>query len=146
MAKVLRILFGVGLLMVVLAGCGGGAPQDSAAHGVPPALAHEWETRATAIANAAAAGNSCEAQHLAASLRNDVVNSRSKVPRRLRSALLTGVYSLADHTECTRVVTVQTPPPTHPSPGPKPKPKPPKPHEPPGHGKGHDNHSDGNGQ
>lgn len=130
------------MLVVVLAGCGGGTPQDSAAHGVPPALAHEWETRATAIANAAAAGNSCEAQHLAATLRDDVVSSQNKVPRRLRSALLTGVYSLADRTECTRVVTVQTPPPTHPTP----KPKPPKPHEPPGHGKGHDNHGDGNGQ
>src|SRR5690348_4556708 len=136
MAKVLRIISGAALLVVVAAGCGGGTPRDSAAHGVPRALAHEWETRASAVADAAAAGNSCEAQHLAASLRHDVVSSQSKVPRRLRSALLTGVYSLADHTECTRVVTVQTPPPTHPTPGPKPKP--PKPHEPPGHGKGHD--------
>ena len=146
MAKVLRISFGLGALVVVLAGCGGGTLQDSAAHGIPRAVAHEWETRATAIANAAAAGNSCEAQHLAASLRDDVVSSQRKVPRRLRSALLTGVYSLADHTGCTRVVTVQTPPPTHPTPGPKPKPEPPKPHEPPGHGKGHDNHGGGNNQ
>ena len=136
MAKVLRIISGAALLVVVAVGCGGGTPRDSAAHGVPRALAHEWETRASAIADAAAAGNGCEAQHLAASLRDDVVSSQSKVPRRLRSALLTGVYSLADHTECTRVVTVQTPPPTHPTPGPKPEP--PKPHEPPGHGKGHD--------
>jgi hypothetical protein len=136
MAKVLRILSGAALLVVVVAGCGGGAPQDSPAHGVPPALAREWESRASAIASAAAAGNSCEAQHLAASLRDDVATSQSKVPRRLRSALLTGVNSLADRTSCTRVVTVQTPPGKHPPPGPKPKP--PKPHEPPGHGKGHD--------
>ena len=136
MGNVLRITFGTALLVVVVAGCGGGTPRDSAAHGVPRALAHEWEARASAIAGAAAAGNSCKAQQLAASLRDDVVSSQSRVPRRLRSALLTGVYSLADHTECTRVVTVQTPPPTHPAPGQKPKP--PKQHEPPGHGKGHD--------
>ena len=136
MAKVLRILSGAALLVVVVAGCGGGARQDSAAHGVPRALAHEWETRASAIAGAAAAGNSCEAQHLAASLRDDVATAQSKVPRRLRSALLTGVNSLADRTSCTRVVTVQTPPGKHPPP--EPKPKPPKPHEPHGHGKGHD--------
>src|SRR6516165_3427951 len=120
MAKVLRISFGVALLVFVLAGCGGGAPQKSAAHGVPRALASEWETRATAIANAAEAGNSCKAQSLAASLRNDVVTSQSRVPRRLRSALLAGVNSLADNTECTRVVTLQSPPPKHPPPGPKP--------------------------
>jgi hypothetical protein len=136
MAKVLRILSGAALLVVVVAGCGGGAPQDSAAHGVPRALAHEWESRASAIASAAAAGNSCEAQHLATALRDDVATSQSRVPRRLRSALLTGVNSLADSTSCTPVVTVQTPPGKHPPPGPKQKP--PKPHEPPGHGKGHD--------
>lgn len=139
MVSVLRILSGAVLLVVVAAGCGGGASRDSGAHGIPRALAREWETRASAIAGAAAAGNSCEAQHLAASLRDDVVSSQGSVPRRLRSALLTGVNSLADRTACTRVVTVQTPPP-------QPKPKPPKPHEPPGHGKGHDNHGDGNNQ
>jgi hypothetical protein len=137
MAKVLRILSGAALLVVVVAGCGGGAPRDSVAHGVPRSLAHEWESRASAIASAAAAGNSCEAQHLATALRDDVATSQSRVPRRLRSALLTGVNSLADATSCTRVVTVQTPPGKHPPPGPKPKP--PKQHEPPGHGKGHDN-------
>ncbi len=102
----LRILSGATLLVVVVAGCGGGAPQDSTAHGVPRSLAHEWESRASAIASAAEAGNSCEAQHLAASLRDDVDTSQSRVPRRLRSALLTGVNSLADRTSCTRVVTV----------------------------------------
>jgi len=134
MAKVLRILSGAALLVVAVAGCGGGAPQDSVAHGVPRSLAHEWESRASAIARAAAAGNSCEAQQLAAALRDDVATSQSRVPRRLRSALLTGVNSLADRTSCTRVVTVQTPPGAHPPPGPKP----PKPHERHGHGKGHD--------
>lgn len=135
----LRIFSGAALLVVLLAGCGGSAPRHSAAHGVPQALAREWEGRASAIASAAAAGDSCEAQSLAASLRDDVVTSQGKVPRRLRSALLTGVNSLADRTTCIHVVTV----PTHPEkPGPKepkPKPEPPKPHEHHDHGKGHDN-------
>jgi hypothetical protein len=139
MANVLRILLGAALLAVVVAGCGGAAPpHDSAARGVPAALAHDWESRASAVARAAAAGNSCEAQQLAVSLRNDVRASQSKVPRRLRSALLTGVESLADRTTCTRIVTVQTPPAKHEPP----KPKPPPHHEPPGHHK----HGDGNQQ
>lgn len=141
MAKVLRILSGAALLAVLLAGCGGGAPRDSTRHGVPRALARDWEGRASAIADAAEAGNSCRAQSLAASLRDDVVTSQSRVPRRLRSALLTGVNSLADRTTCRHVVTVQAPP-TKPGPKePKPKPehKPPKPHKPPHHhDKGHD--------
>jgi hypothetical protein len=128
------------VLAVVVAGCGGAAPpQDSAARGVPAALAHDWESRASAIARAAAAGNSCEAQQLAVSLRNDVRASRSKVPRRLRSALLTGVESLADRTTCTPIVTEQTPPR---KPRPPKEPKPPEHHEPPGHHK----HGDGNQQ
>ena len=142
MAKVLRIFAGAALVVVVVAGCGGGAPPKTAAHGVPRALASEWETRASAIAKAAAAGNDCKAQSLAASLRDDVVSSQGRVPTRLRSALLSGVNSLADQTTCTRIVTVQAPPGKPPGP----KPKPPKHHEPPGHGKGHDNHGDGNSQ
>lgn len=141
MAKVLRILSGAALLVIVAAGCGGGAPRVSAPRGVPGVLAHEWERRASAIASAAAAGNSCEAQHLAASLRDDVVTSQSRVPRRLRSSLLAGVNSLADRTSCTRVVTVPAPPAKGPPPK-GPEPKPPKQHEPPGH---HHHGNDGNG-
>ena len=47
MAKVLRILSVAALLVVLLAGCGGGAPQGSTERGVPRALAREWESRAS---------------------------------------------------------------------------------------------------
>ena len=47
MAKVLRILSGAALLVVLLAGCRGGAPRDSTERGVPRALAREWESRAS---------------------------------------------------------------------------------------------------
>jgi hypothetical protein len=137
---VLRIVSAVALLVVVAAGCGGAArPQDSAARGVPRALAQDWEGQASAIANAAAAGNDCRAMHLAASLRAEVAAARHKLPLRLRSPLLTGVNALAARiSTCTRVVTVPAQPPK----GPEPKPKPPKPHAPPGH----DKHGGGNGR
>ncbi|HKD93855.1 MAG TPA: hypothetical protein VKB43_04005 [Gaiellaceae bacterium] len=131
--KVLRIVSAVALLAVV-AGCGGSArPQRSAAHGLPPALAQEWEAQASAIASAASAGNKCRAMRLAASLRDDVTASSHKVPVRLRTPLLTGVNALADRiSTCTRIVTVpQTPPPKGP------------PHGPPGHH--HHHHGDGGG-
>ena len=144
MATVSRTLSALALLAVVAAGCGGAAPpqngaqkgtQRSAFHGVPRALAQAWEGQASAIATAAAAGNGCRALHLAASLRDDVVTSEHKLPRRLRSPLLTGVNALADRITCTRVVTVQAPPKKPPKKPPKgPKPKPPKPH---GHDKEH---------
>jgi hypothetical protein len=134
MTRVLRILPGAALLVVVVAGCGGGAPQGSASQRLPQALAQDWETQASAIATAADAGNDCRAMRLAASLRAEVAASRHKLPLRLRSPLLTGVNDLADRVStCTRVVTV----PAQPKPGKGPKPKPPKPH-PPGHDKGHD--------
>ena len=135
----LRIVSGAALLMVVVAGCGGAAPHSSGALGVPRALAQEWEGRAAAIATAAAAGNSCRAQHLAASLRDVVVTSQSRVPRHLRAALLAGVNSLADRTACTRIVTVPVQP-KGPAPGHGKGSKPPKPHGPPGH----DKHGEGN--
>jgi hypothetical protein len=136
-----KIVSALALLVVVAAGCGGAArPQKSAAHGLPQALAQEWEGQASAIATAAAAGNDCLAMHLAASLRNEVAADRHKLPVRLRSPLLTGVNALADRiSTCTRVVTVQSPPPK----GPKPS------HNPhgPGGPHGHDNQGDGgNGQ
>ena len=133
----LRIVSAVALFAVVAAGCGGAArPQRSAAHGMPQALAREWERQASAIAAAAAAGNDCRAMRLAASLRAAVTAFRHKLPLGLRSPLLTGVNALADRiSTCTRVVTVQTP--TKPKPpGPPKGPKPKPPHGPPGHGKG----------
>jgi hypothetical protein len=133
MAKVLRILSVAALLVAVVAGCGDAAPQRSAAAGVPRALAREWEAQASAIAAAAAAGNGCQAMHLAASLRSEVAVSRHKLPVRLRSPLLTGVNALADRVStCTPRVTE----PVQPKPPKGPKPKPPKDHGPPGHDKG----------
>jgi hypothetical protein len=130
-ANVVKIVSAAALLVVVAAGCGGALRQQQAAvHGVPPALAHEWEGRASAIAAAAAAGNDCRAMRLARSLRADVLAAEHRVPARLRSPLSTGVNELADLTTCTPVV--QEPPKG---------PKPPK-HGPPGHGK----HGDGNDQ
>jgi hypothetical protein len=135
MAKVLRILSVAALLAAVVAGCGNAAPQRSTADGVPRALAREWETQASAIATAAAAGNECRAMHLAASLRTEVAGSRHKLPLRLRTPLLTGVNALADRVStCTPVVTA----PVQPKPPKGPKPEPPKPHGPPGHDKGDD--------
>jgi hypothetical protein len=138
MAKVLRILSGAAFLVVVVAGCGGAAPQGSASQRLPQALAQDWEGQASAIATAADAGNDCRAMRLAASLSADVAASRHKLPVRLRSPLLTGVNDLADRiSTCTRVVTVPVQPKPPKGPKPPPKPKPPKLH-PPGHDKGHD--------
>jgi hypothetical protein len=129
---VLRIVSAVVLLVGVAAGCGSGDGSPKAAvHGVPRALAQAWEGQAAAIASAAAAGNSCRALHLAASLRDDVVSSQLQVPSRLRPALVTSVNALADRITCTPVVTKPTPPHKPPE---GPKPKPPKPHHHHGHG------------
>ncbi len=133
MARVLRIVSAVALLVVVAAGCGGAArSQRLAVDGVPRALAHNWERQASAIASAAALGNNCNALQLANALRRDVVATEHSVPRRLRTPLLTGVNALADRITC--VPTVQTPP--------KEPPKPPREH----HGPhGHHGHGDGGG-
>lgn len=130
--RVLRILSAAFLLVVVAAGCGGAArPQRSVFHGVPPALAQDWEGQASDIAAAASAGNSCRALRLANALRADVVASKDKLPSRLRPPLLTSVRALADRIECTPVA--QTPPK---------QPKPPKePHEHDRHG--HHGHGGG---
>lgn len=131
MVKVLRLLSAAFLLVVVAAGCGGAArPQKSASHGVPPALAHDWEGQASDIAAAASAGNSCRALQLANVLRADVEASKDRVPSRLRPPLLTSVNALADRIKCTPVV--QTPPK-------KPKPKEPHEHD------HHDHHGHGGG-
>jgi hypothetical protein len=131
MATVLRILSATALLVIVAAGCGGAAQtQRSAFHGVPRALARDWEGQASAIAAAASAGNSCRALQLANALRADVVASKDKLPSRLRPPLLTSVNALAGRIKCTPVV--QTPP-TKPTPPKKPKPKEPHEHDHHGH-------------
>ena len=142
--KVLKAVSVAALVVAVLAGCGGsGRPQRSAVHGVPRALAQAWEGRASAIAEAASAGNGCRAKQLANALRTDVIAKEHDLPGRLRSPLLSGVNSLADGITCTPPpVTVTTP--TKP---PKPPHKPSPPHHPPGrhdHGKpGGDQGGDG---
>jgi hypothetical protein len=131
MARVLRILSAAAIVAVVAAGCGGAArPQEVAVHGVPPALAHDWEGKASAIATAAAAGDECDALRLANALRSDVIAEQHKLPVRVRAPLLTGVRALADRITC--APTVQAP-----------AKKPPKPpHE---HHHGHGRHGNGDG-
>ena len=135
--KALRTFSAALLLVVVAAGCGDAArPQRSAFHGVPPALAQDWEGRASEIAVAASAGNSCRALKLANALRADVVASKDRVPPRLRPPLLSSVGALADRIKCTPVVQTQ---PKEPKPPEKPKPKEPHEHE------GHGHHGHGGG-
>ena len=134
-SRVLRVLSVAALLVVVAAGCGGASgPQRPAFHGVPRVLAQRWERQASAIAEAASAGDGCRAMQLANSLRADVVASKDEVPTRLRPPLLTGVNALADRIACT--------PPTV-APEKKPKP-PPEKHDHHDH-HGHHKHGDGNG-
>jgi hypothetical protein len=126
---VLRILSAAALLAVVAAGCAGAAPrQKLAVRGVPRALASDWERQASAIASAAAAGNSCNALQLANALRSDVIAREHELPLPLRTPLLTGVNKLAERITC--VPTLQTPPE-------KPSKPPHEPHGRHGHGQGH---------
>jgi hypothetical protein len=127
---VLRVVSVLALVVFLAAGCGDAARSPTiAAQGVPRALASEWADRASAIAVAARAGNSCRALQLASSLRDDVIASQAKVPSRLRSPLVTGVNALADRFTC-------APKPTFPAVGAQ-HPNPPKPP------KHHDNHGPG---
>lgn len=137
----LRILSAALLLAFVTAGCGGAARPEKASRGVPHALAQEWEGKAAAIAAAASAGDDCRARQLAASLRNEVEQSRRKLPLRVRSPLVIGVTALADRTTCPQVTTR----PLHrEAPKPETKPHPPKHH---GHDKGGDkDHHKGQGK
>jgi len=99
--NVLRIFPGAVLVALLLAGCGGSSrPDRSATRGVPRALASEWASQASAVADAAAAGDSCQAAHLAARLRTDIIEKESQVPARLQPALLAGVNALADRIVC----------------------------------------------
>src|SRR5712691_11461663 len=85
--NVLRILPGAVLVALLLAGCGGSSrPHRSATRGVPRALASEWASQASAVADAAAAGDSCQAAQLAAALRTDIIAKESRVPVRLQPA------------------------------------------------------------
>jgi hypothetical protein len=138
--KVSRIAFVAAFVVVVAAGCGGAArPQQSAFHGVPPRLAHDWERQASAIAAAASAGDDCGAARLADALRTQVFESEQRVPPRLRRPLVEAVNALANRLTCT-VTTVQTVPQ-------KPYPKPPPKHDHHGdHGPGHHKHGDGGGK
>jgi hypothetical protein len=133
--EVLRILAVAALVALLGAGCGSAArPREAADRGVPRTLAAEWEARASAIANAANAGQSCRAQWLAGSLRTEVIAAAGRVPPRLQAPLLEAVNALADRIACRHTVTVSTPQP--PPKGPKPShKKPPKKHGPPGHDK-----------
>lgn len=118
------ILSVAALVVLVAAGCGGSSrPDSSAARGVPRVLASEWASQASAVADAAAAGDDCQAAQLAAALRTDVIEKEAQVPARLQSALLTGVNALADRIVC------QAPPQTVTVPAKEP----PKPPEPPKH-------------
>lgn len=128
--NVLRILLGAALVALLLAGCGGSSrPDRSATRGVPRALASKWANQASAVADAAAAGNSCRAAQRAAALRTDIIEKESQVPARLQPALLTGVNALADRIVC-------KPPPAPPT---KPS-KPPHKHD---HHDHHDHHKPG---
>jgi hypothetical protein len=130
---VLRVLSAAALLVLVAAGCGGATgPQTPAFQGVPRTLAQAWEGQASAIADAASAGDSCHALQLANSLRADVEASKSRLPPRLGRPLLTGVNALADRITCTAA---------------PPKEPPPRPHKPHDHGHhGHHGHGgDGGG-
>lgn len=131
-----RITAAAALVVLVVAGCGGGGagPRKSTLHGVPSALAQDWAGQASAIAQAAAAGNDCHARALAVSLRKEVRQREHELPLRLRSPLVTGLDSLVARTTCTQ--TVPIPPSTAPS-KPHGPPKPHKPHDHHGHGKDH---------
>ena len=119
--NVLRFLVAVSLLALLVGGCGGSSrPTRTGAREVPRALASEWEARASAVADAAAAGDDCRALQLAATLRDDVIAKESQVPARLQSPLLAGVNALADRIVC------RVPPQTVTLP-PKAPPKPPQP-------------------
>ena len=140
-----RIAAVAALVVLVAAGCGGGArPQPTVAHGIPSALAQDWSGQASAIAAAAAAGNDCRAQALAVSFRKQVLQKQQLLPSRLRSPLVTGVDSLVERTSCRETVTVETTagPPQH---GPKPPHHPPPHGRKPPHGHGHGDKPGGDG-
>ena len=127
----LRIFSAAAFLALVAAGCGGSARLDRPAHrGIPPTLAAEWQSQASMVADAAAAGNDCLALQRASSLRDEIIAHEAKLPARLYLPLVTGANALADRIVCTPTAT-----PPHKKP-----PEPPKHHKPPDdhHHPGHD--------
>jgi hypothetical protein len=126
------------VVLVVTTGCGGAPrPRQSAFHGVPSALAQGWEGQATAIADAASAGESCHALQLAKALRADVARRKRELPLRLRSPLVTGVNELVARLTC--------PPPPTAATATAPKPQPEPPHKKGDHDQGHHGHDHGPG-
>ena len=128
-----RLVAVTALVALAVAGCGGsGRPEPTASRGLPRALAQEWAAQASSIASAAAHGQGCRAQHLASTLRDEIIAQEGRVPARLQRPLVTGVNALADRITCTpQPVTVQA----------KPSKPPPKPHGPgPGHHHDHGDH------
>jgi hypothetical protein len=120
------LLICAALLVACAAGCGGSRrPAETTAATLPRALAEAWASRADAIAAAASAGRSCQAQTLADSLRDDVVSADAHVPAAYRNTLLVSVNQLADRIVCmppTKTVTspAQPPPQQHGNGHPKP--------------------------
>jgi hypothetical protein len=107
---VLRLASAMMLIVLVAAGCGGSTrPPSSATPGLPPMLAQHWAAQASAIAHAAAGGDSCDASQLAGSLRAQVIADRARVPTRLRTVLLESVNSLANRIVCVPRQTVTQP-------------------------------------
>lgn len=129
--------FGIGAT-----GCGGAhrTPRTKTALTLPRSLAQAWAPRADAIGAVASAGQGCQAQALADSLREDVVNADARVPTALRVTLLRSVNALADRIRCTSPTTTATAPPAT-------LPQPPHKHRltPPEHGhQGSDTQNQGN--
>jgi hypothetical protein len=132
-----RILLAAFLFMLLAVGCGSSSRPNRATGGVPRALAAEWESRASAVAAAAATGDDCRALQLAASLRDDVIAKESQVPSRLQSPLLAGVNALANRIVC------RVPPQTVTLPSKEPRKHPKPPHEHDHHGPGGDKQGNG---
>jgi hypothetical protein len=119
--SVSRILPVVALVALVAAGCGSSTGSVRAAPGLPRALAQSWASRASAVANAAAAGDSCRASQLASSLRDEIIADESRVPARLQRPLVQGANALADRITCVAPPQTVTVAPAPPKPPPKPK-------------------------
>lgn len=130
-------------LLVVAAGCGGGARRTATQSRLPRDLAHSWARQADAVAQAVAAGDACRANGLALRLQSDVIAGRASVPARYRAALLGSVSRLVGGMSCpptttvTSVVTTAPPPKGPPKHGHGPGP--------PGYGHGHGHGGDGGG-
>jgi len=111
------------LAVLALAGCGGAAHPPAAAKPphIPRALAQAWETQASSVAQALAAGDGCTALHQATALRDSVAQAHARLPARLRAPLDAVVEQLPGRITCNppapAAPVVQPPPrPAHPFP------------------------------